>query len=57
MIPNERVVMLNTRTNMAGRKSALTVLLIRHAESVPPGTSGFDEYARPLTPKGMRDAE
>jgi 2,3-bisphosphoglycerate-dependent phosphoglycerate mutase len=34
----------------------LTVLLIRHAESVTPGTSGFDEYTRPLTPKGIRDA-
>jgi len=34
----------------------LTVLLIRHAESVAPGGSGFDEYTRPLTPKGFRDA-
>jgi len=34
----------------------LSVLLIRHAESVAPGISGFDEYARPLTAKGMRDA-
>ncbi len=35
---------------------ALSVLLIRHAESVAPGISGFDEYTRPLTAKGMRDA-
>ncbi len=34
----------------------LSALLIRHAESVAPGISGFDEYTRPLTAKGMRDA-
>ena len=34
----------------------LTVLLIRHAESMAPNTSGFDEYMRPLTAKGFRDA-
>src|ERR1700678_3570366 len=34
----------------------LTVLLIRHAEAVAPGISGFDEYTRPLTAKGFRDA-
>ena len=33
-----------------------TVLLIRHAESVAPGTA-FDEYTRPVTEKGFRDAE
>jgi 2,3-bisphosphoglycerate-dependent phosphoglycerate mutase len=36
--------------------SPLTVLLIRHAESMAPGISGFDEYTRPLTAKGFRDA-
>jgi 2,3-bisphosphoglycerate-dependent phosphoglycerate mutase len=36
--------------------SLLTVLLIRHAESMAPGISGFDEYTRPLTAKGFRDA-
>jgi 2,3-bisphosphoglycerate-dependent phosphoglycerate mutase len=36
---------------------ALTVLLVRHAEPVAPGTAGFDEFTRPLTAKGMRDAE
>jgi 2,3-bisphosphoglycerate-dependent phosphoglycerate mutase len=36
---------------------AVTVLLVRHAEPVAPGTSGFDEFTRPLTTKGMRDAE
>jgi 2,3-bisphosphoglycerate-dependent phosphoglycerate mutase len=36
--------------------SPLTVLLIRHAEPVAPGTSGFDEFTRPLTEKGIRDA-
>jgi 2,3-bisphosphoglycerate-dependent phosphoglycerate mutase len=41
---------------MPGAKQPLTVLLIRHAESVAPGISGFDEYTRPLTPKGFRDA-
>jgi 2,3-bisphosphoglycerate-dependent phosphoglycerate mutase len=35
----------------------LTVLLVRHAESVAPGTAGFDEYTRPLTAKGIRDAD
>src|ERR1700683_5019040 len=35
---------------------SLTVVLIRHAESVAPGISGFDEYTRPLTAKGIRDA-
>ena len=34
-----------------------TVLLIRHAESVAPGTADFDEYSRPLTAKGFGDAE
>jgi 2,3-bisphosphoglycerate-dependent phosphoglycerate mutase len=37
--------------------SSLTVLLIRHAEPVTPGTAGFDEFTRPLTPKGLRDAD
>ena len=35
----------------------LTVLLVRHAEPVRPGTAGFDEFTRPLTAKGMLDAE
>ncbi len=35
----------------------LTILLIRHAEPVAPGTPGFDEFTRPLTPKGLRDAD
>jgi len=35
----------------------LTVLLIRHADPVAPGTAGFDEFTRPLTAKGIRDAE
>jgi 2,3-bisphosphoglycerate-dependent phosphoglycerate mutase len=35
---------------------SLTVLFIRHAESMAPGISGFDEYTRPLTAKGFRDA-
>jgi 2,3-bisphosphoglycerate-dependent phosphoglycerate mutase len=39
-----------------GRNPSLTALLIRHAESVAPGVSGFDEYTRPLTAKGLRDA-
>ena len=38
-------------------REAFTVLLIRHAESVVPGTADFDEYTRPLTGKGFRDAE
>jgi 2,3-bisphosphoglycerate-dependent phosphoglycerate mutase len=41
---------------MPDDKQSLTVLLIRHAESVAPGISGFDEYTRPLTAKGIRDA-
>jgi 2,3-bisphosphoglycerate-dependent phosphoglycerate mutase len=39
-----------------GRNPSLTALLIRHAESLAPGTSGLDEYTRPLTAKGLRDA-
>ena len=35
----------------------MTVLLVRHAESVAPWTPGLDEYTRPLTEKGFRDAE
>jgi 2,3-bisphosphoglycerate-dependent phosphoglycerate mutase len=42
---------------MANDKPSLTVLLVRHAEPVAPGTSGYDEFTRPLTAKGMRDAE
>ena len=42
---------------MAYRNKELTILLVRHAEPVAPGTPGFDEYTRPLTAKGMRDAE
>ena len=38
-------------------RPALTVLLVRHAEPVAPGTVGFDEFTRPLTAKGIRDAE
>jgi 2,3-bisphosphoglycerate-dependent phosphoglycerate mutase len=34
----------------------LTVLLVRHAEPVLPGTPGFDEFSRPLTASGARDA-
>jgi 2,3-bisphosphoglycerate-dependent phosphoglycerate mutase len=33
------------------------MLLIRHAESVAPGISGFDEYTRPPTAKGIGDAQ
>jgi len=42
---------------MPERDTPLTVLLVRHAEPVKPGTSGYDEFTRPLTPKGTRDAE
>jgi 2,3-bisphosphoglycerate-dependent phosphoglycerate mutase len=41
---------------MPATASPLTVLLIRHAEPVAPGTSEFDEYTRPLTEKGRRDS-
>jgi len=37
--------------------TVFTVLLIRHAQSVAPGTADFDEYTRPLTEKGFRDAD
>jgi 2,3-bisphosphoglycerate-dependent phosphoglycerate mutase len=33
------------------------VILVRHAEPVLPGTAGFDEYTRPLTDKGLSDAQ
>ncbi|HEV2170699.1 MAG TPA: histidine phosphatase family protein [Candidatus Binatus sp.] len=42
---------------MKHSSSALTVLLVRHAEPVKPGTAGFDEFTRPLTEKGLRDAD
>ncbi|HEY6300311.1 MAG TPA: histidine phosphatase family protein [Candidatus Binatus sp.] len=42
---------------MRDANRSLSVLLIRHAESVAPGISGLDEYTRPLTAKGMRDAQ
>jgi len=34
-----------------------TVLLLRHAEPVLPGTPGFDELSRPLTPKARKMPE
>jgi 2,3-bisphosphoglycerate-dependent phosphoglycerate mutase len=37
-------------------QAGLAVLLVRHAEPVAPGTAGFDEFTRPLTAKGLRDA-
>ncbi len=42
---------------MPNLNSPLTLLLIRHAESMAPNISGFDEYTRPLTAKGFRDAQ
>lgn len=41
---------------MADASRSLTVLLVRHAEPVKPGTAGFDEFTRPLTEKGIGDA-
>ena len=41
---------------MTSTAAPLTILLVRHAEPVAPGTSDFDEYTRPLTEKGFRDA-
>jgi 2,3-bisphosphoglycerate-dependent phosphoglycerate mutase len=35
----------------------LRVLLVRHAEPVLPGTPSFDEFSRPLTEAGARDAQ
>lgn len=48
--------MLEISFTMADGNSRLTVLLVRHAEPVEPGTAGFDEFTRPLTEKGLRDA-
>jgi 2,3-bisphosphoglycerate-dependent phosphoglycerate mutase len=42
---------------MPSNSSPLTILLIRHAEPVAPGVAGFDEFTRPLTDKGIRDAQ
>jgi 2,3-bisphosphoglycerate-dependent phosphoglycerate mutase len=42
---------------MRNPNSSPTLLLIRHAEPVAPGTSGFDEFTRPLSAKGIRDAQ
>jgi 2,3-bisphosphoglycerate-dependent phosphoglycerate mutase len=33
------------------------LLLVRHATSVPPGQHGLDEYERPLSPLGVKQAE
>jgi 2,3-bisphosphoglycerate-dependent phosphoglycerate mutase len=33
------------------------LILVRHAEPIMPGTAGFDEYTRPLTAKGLTDAQ
>jgi 2,3-bisphosphoglycerate-dependent phosphoglycerate mutase len=41
---------------MRSSSPPLTVLLVRHAEPLAPGTAGFDEFTRPLTEKGLRDA-
>jgi 2,3-bisphosphoglycerate-dependent phosphoglycerate mutase len=41
---------------MPNNNPPLSVLLIRHAESMAPNISGLDEYTRPLTAKGFRDA-
>ena len=41
---------------MASTLAPLDVLLIRHAESVPPGTPGVDDDDRPLTDDGRRAA-
>ena len=50
-------MVVNLYPNMPDPNPPLTVLLIRHAESVAPGISSFDEYTRPLTAKGIRDAK
>lgn len=42
---------------MTAALGPLDVLLIRHAESVPPGTSGYADDDRPLTDAGRRAAE
>lgn len=44
---------------MTERLPDLNVLLVRHAEAVPPGTPGWEERDddRPLTDGGRRDAE
>ncbi len=34
----------------------LKILLVRHAEPVLPGAPGFDEFSRPLSESGARDA-
>lgn len=41
---------------MPATASPLTVLLVRHAEPIAPGTSDFDEYTHPLSEKGFRDS-
>jgi 2,3-bisphosphoglycerate-dependent phosphoglycerate mutase len=41
---------------MATTLAPLDVLLIRHAESVPPGTPGYDDDDRPLTEAGRAAA-
>ena len=48
--------MLENAFTMADASPTSTILLVRHAEPVKPGTVGFDEFTRPLTEKGIRDA-
>ena len=48
--------MLEISFTVADANSPSTILLVRHAEPVKPGTAGFDEFTRPLTEKGIRDA-
>ncbi|MGO9450377.1 MAG: histidine phosphatase family protein [Candidatus Binataceae bacterium] len=39
------------------RMPQLTVLLVRHATPVRPGTPGYEDHDRPLTAQGVEDAE
>jgi 2,3-bisphosphoglycerate-dependent phosphoglycerate mutase len=36
---------------------SLTILLVRHAAPIPPGTPGVEDNDRPLASKGLQDAE
>jgi 2,3-bisphosphoglycerate-dependent phosphoglycerate mutase len=42
---------------MSLKVKALTVYLLRHAHPVPLGTIGFEENERPLSARGLADAE
>ncbi|WP_208020983.1 histidine phosphatase family protein [Verrucosispora sioxanthis] len=42
---------------MSGIRTPTEIVLVRHARSVPPTADGPDDFTRPLTTRGLRQAE